>query len=218
MTESLPNECSLLLLLQGYKSPPSLHHSSAFLAWEQAKSNLFPSPALLCPASVISCGLPVSPIPPMTQGSPQQSPAAFIIPPLPLVTVCILPGTPMTTGTQLDFSPSEMGLGWERSELSSSVTSFSTLFLFSSRCSCALPLTREAEQWQAVLLSRERRAGRLSSWTGRRDPHLPKTSAATAAGRDQCAQQQCYQINSQGKEKDRWTRGIPVKKLVLKQQ
>lgn len=67
-------------------------------------------------------------------------------------------------------------------------------------------------------LSRERRAGRLSSWIGRRDPHLPKTSTATAAGREECASQQCYQIKSQGKEKDRWTRGILVTKLVLKQQ
>lgn len=69
-----------------------------------------------------------------------------------------------------------------------------------------------------MLLTRDRRAGRVSSWTGRRDPHLPKAGAATAAGRKPCTWQQCYKINSQGKEKDRWTRGIPVKKLVLKQQ
>lgn len=140
--------------LQGSSIRPVLYCHPGL---EQAKSKLFPSPVLLCPASVISCGLSICPALPMAQGSPQQPPSAFIILPLPPVTICILPGTPMTTGIQLDFSPSKMGLDWERNELFSSVISFLTLFLFSSRCSFALLLTREAEWWQAVLLSRERR-------------------------------------------------------------
>lgn len=42
------------------------------------------------------------------------------------------------------------------------------------------------------------------------DPCLPKTLAETAAVSEPCSRQHSYQINSQGKGKDRWTRGILV--------
>lgn len=41
-------------------------------------------------------------------------------------------------------------------------------------------------------------------------PCLPKTLAETAAGKQPRSQQHYYQINSQGKGKDRWTREILV--------
>lgn len=72
---------------------------------------------------------------------------------------------------------------------------------------------------QAVRLSRERKAGRLSSGV-KEIPVFQKPSPATAgaAGREPHTLQQYYQVNRQGKGNDRRTRGIPVKKHVLKQR